>query len=296
MIYRVLVLSLVVAASAGCSVKFIYNNLDRVARMGVSDYLDMNPEQRAYFAEEFAKVHRWHRQTQLPVYAQLLESIPGLIADGAEMAELEGLEAEMRGWAEDAIEQGLPMTAHILRSLTDEQLADLPARLERSNKEIAEPELNRELDEMQALWAEEVEDAFKRFAGRLTAEQQAYLAALSVSYIPERELWAEYRRRWQADFLKLLHQRRELADFDARFFALARSRESYYGTELTAIFAHNEGLYRQIAVWFFNHLTDDQRRRLSERLEDIATDFRELAAQPVDDDLACADCGASRGG
>lgn len=279
---------LLLAVSGGCSVKFIYNNLDRVARMGVGEYLDMTPQQREYFAVEFARVHRWHRQTQLPVYAELLESIPPLLADGAQREELRNLELQMRGWAEAAIEQALPMTLQILRTMTDAQLADLPDRLERSNREIAAPELDRELDAVQAQWAEEVEDAFKRFAGRLTMAQRAYLAAQSVSYIPERELWAEYRRRWQAELLRLLHQRRELSDFDAQFLALARDRESYYGEELAAIFAHNEELYRQVGLWLLNHLTPEQSRRLAERLEDLATDFRELADQAEDDDLAWA--------
>lgn len=285
MIWRLTLLLLALGMGSGCSVKFAYNNLDRFARWGVSDYLQMNAEQRRYFDSEFAKLHEWHRRTQLPAYADFLESVPHTLADGTDSAELLLMEQTVLGWAEVMMERGLPMTAHILRSMTDEQVAQLPDRLQESNDEIADPEGHGDLARAQAQWAEEVADGFKRFAGRVTQAQQAYLSARSVDYIPEREMWSEYRVRWQADLLALLRRRDQEADFDQRFFALARNRERYYGAELAGVFAHNEDLSREIAQWLLNHLTQEQRRRLNERLLDLATDFRELAGSaPVCDD------------
>ena len=280
MVRRIACLLLVLALGSGCSVKFAYNNLDRFARWGVSDYLQMTPEQREYFNAEFAKLHRWHRQTQLPVYADFFESIPPAIADGADAAELLEMERTVQGWADLMLEQGLPMTAHILRSMTDQQVAELPERLAASNEEIAAPERHGDLSRAQAQWVDEVADTFKRFAGRLTPEQREYVVARSVGYIPERELWAEYRQRWQADLLTLLARRADAAAFDERFYAMARNRERYYGTELAGVFAHNEDLSRDVARWLLNHLSADQRRRFDERLTELAADFRDLAAQP----------------
>jgi len=283
-------LLLILSLGSGCSVKFAYNNLDRFVRWGVSDYVQLTPEQREYFDAEFARLHQWHRQTQLPVYAEFLESVPRTLADGTDAAELLAMEHTVQGWAEVMLEKGLPMTAHILRSMTDEQVADLPARLEASNADIADPERHGDLQRSQEQWADEVADTFKRFAGRMTSAQRDYLAARAVGYIPELQMWAEYRVRWQADLLALLHRRHEDAEFDERFFALARNREHYYGTELAAVFAHNENLSREVARWLLNHLSPEQQRRMEDRLLEWAEDLRELSDQPSLRDSACVDC------
>ena len=279
MVLRLALLCLILSTGAGCSVQFGYNNLDRFARWGVSDYIALTAEQRRYFDEEFGRLHRWHRRTQLPIYADFLEAMPETFADGATAEELWAMEQTVRRWVEVAMEEGLPMAATLLCMLSDEQVADLPRRLEASNKEISDPERSGDLERAQAFWAEEISDAFRRFAGRMTGAQIAYLKARSVEYIPERQMWAEYRRRWQADLLKLLMVRHDIEKFDQAFFDMARNRERYFGTELTAIFAHNEALNREVGAWLIEHLTDDQRRRAAERVQELADDFRALYAR-----------------
>ena len=58
---------------------------------------------------------------------------------------------------------------------------------------------------------------------------------------------------------------------------MARHRERYYGEELSAVFAHNEALNRDVARWLLNHLTPAQRVRLEERMLELAEDLRDLA-------------------
>ncbi len=274
---RLLLLVLMLILGSGCSVKFAYNNLDRFVRWGVSDYVDLTPEQRRLFDAEFAKLHDWHRRTQLPLYVDFLQGFPGTIADGTDSAELEAMEQQVRAWADAVVEKGLPLTADILRSLSDDQMAVLPERLEASNVEIADPEPPGDLESARAFWADELTDTFRRFAGRMTPAQRDYVALRSVEYIPERQLWADYRRRWQADLLALLAERDQRSRFDERFFTMARHRERYYGEELSAVFAHNEALSRDVARWLLNHLTVSQRLRLEERMLELAEDLRDLA-------------------
>jgi hypothetical protein len=261
---------------SGCSVQFAYNNLDRLVRWGVNDYVNMNEAQRALFKEEFAQLHYWHRSEHLPLYADFFEALPTTLSDGVDMQELLALENTMMGWAKEIVEAGVPLAVGVMQTMTDEQVARLPARLEESNREIEKTELGRSVEESQTRWREEVEDIFTRFAGRLTPAQQAYLEAQSVGYIPERVLWAEYRRRWQRDLMKLLEARSEPA-FGERFAELADNREAYFGTELTAIFDNNENLGRETVAWLLNHMAERQTVRMYTRFVELAGDFRELA-------------------
>jgi hypothetical protein len=279
---RVWHIAVVVAAlllGSGCSVKFAYNNLDRFARWGTSDYLNMNDEQRRYFDTEFAKLHYWHRTNHLTRYSDLLESLPAILTDGIDAKEMTAVEHTMMGWADEVEERGTPMVIGLMRSMTDEQVAELPKKLEASNKQIAKPEVGKSLDAAQAGWGDEVADIFAQFAGRLSARQRNYLASQSVRYLPERALWADYRRRWQADLMRLLEQRHDAVWFNDRFLQLSANRESYYGAELAHIFDNNEALGREVGGWLVNNMTEGQRTRLFERLLGFAETFRELAAE-----------------
>lgn len=276
MFVRLLALALVLLLGSGCSVQFAYNNLDRLVRWGVNDYVNLNEAQRAMFNEEFARLHYWHRTEHLPRYADFLEALPTTLSDGVDIQELLALENTMMGWAEEVVEQGVPLAVAIMQSMTDEQVARLPVRLEESNREIEESELGKSVEAAQDRWRKEVEDIFTRFAGRLTPAQQAHLVAQSVRYIPERVLWAEYRRRWQRELMRLLEKRTE-PSFAAEFAQLAASREAYYGTELTAIFDNNENLGRETAAWLLNHMVERQTVRMYTRFVELAGDFRELS-------------------
>lgn len=277
---RLWIVVVVVVLGSGCSVKYVYNNADRFARWGVSDYLNMNEGQRRYFDAEFAKLHDWHRANHLASYSELLEALPATLADGIDVQEMTDLENTMLAWGEEMEVRGTPMVIGLARSMTDEQVARLAKHLEASNEEIAEPERGESLESSQEYWRDEIEDAFARFVGRLNHDQQRYLTSESVRYIPERTLWADYRSRWQADLLALLTARAE-QEFAEQFTRLAKDREAYYGAELTHIFAHNESLSKEVAGWLLNNMTERQRERLFERLHDLAVDFRELAAEAV---------------
>jgi hypothetical protein len=123
-----------------------------------------------------------------------------------------------------------------------------------------------------------------RFTGRLSREQRDYLAAQSVRYVPQFGLWADYRRRWQADLLRIIHEKREDPEvFAAAFSELTARREDYYGEELQAVFDANEKLAKEITVWLLNNLTDKQRERFYTRVDDLATTFRELAEEAPDE-------------
>ncbi len=266
---------------SGCGVKLAYNNLDKLTRWAMSDYVDLTPEQRAYFDAEVARLLYWHRTEQLPQYAALLERISVEFTDGADLEELEAVFEEIFAWYYEIEARGVPMGVELMLSLSDEQLARLPPRLEKDNRELEEDEAGLTPAETHARWLDEFAGGFGRFSGRLNAEQIAYLESQSVDYIPQYALWADYRRRWQGAVLDLLREGREDPDaFTASFLELLEQRESvYYGEELLAIFDHNEALYARVTVWLLNHLTEEQRERFSTRTLELAITFRELTAE-----------------
>ncbi|MDZ7669720.1 MAG: DUF6279 family lipoprotein [Gammaproteobacteria bacterium] len=275
---RCLVAGLLVAVS-GCSVQLAYNNLDRLARWSVGDYIDMTSDQRAYFDAAVEEVWVWHRGEHLPQYADFLDSVAVRFVDGTSEREMQQVVDQVVAWAEEVQARALPATTEMLASLSDAQVRELAVTLEERNREIAEPELGASPAEIRQLWVEEFSERFSRFSGKLTAVQQAYLRSQAERYQPERVLWAEYRRRWQADLLALLRFRQDRAGLERGLAELARHRELYYGPRLTAIDDNNVKLLRESSVWLVNSLTDRQQQRFRDRLGELAEDFRALAAR-----------------
>lgn len=278
MIARLMPALLMLACTAGCSVQMAYNNLDRLARWSVSDYVDMNDRQRDYFDAAVADIWHWHRQDHLPRYADFLEAVGPALVDGTDEAEMQAVVDRVFDWAQEIQDRSVPVAATFLASLDDGQIAELADSLEARNVEIAEPEAGASLAESQALWREEFEDRFTQFSGRLTGVQRAYLEQRARDYRPERVLWADYRRRWQGDLLTLLAFREDVDGLTRGLADLAGQRELYYGAELADVFEANVDLNRETSVWLVNSLTERQQTRFVERLNELAADFRELAA------------------
>lgn len=275
---KTLILIGLLLISSACSVKFAYNNVDRLVRWQVSDYLDLNDTQRELLQTEVNNLMVWHRREHLPDYAIFIEGLARQWSDGVSEAQIEALFEQMMAWGEDMQDQGMPAVIKMMRSLTDEQVAALPAKLEKSNEELAEDELDVALPGVQAAWAEDFADALERFTGRLVKAQRDYLSRRAAAYQPERLLWADYRRRWQADWVALLKRRGE-PEFEAEFRRLDAARESYYGEEYTRVSEENIALSREVAAYLLSNLTEKQSVRFNDSLLDLAQDFAELAEQ-----------------
>lgn len=282
---RILLALSILCVLSGCSIKMAYNNMDRLVRWGVSDYVDLNREQKAVLDREIKRIRYWHRVNHLSQYADFTQALAVRWSDQVTVADLQMTFDQITSWVEELQEQTAPLVIDMMISLTDEQVADLPKRLEASNVELAEPEQDVELAEAQALWAEEVTDRMRRFTGRLSDEQKNYVKRRASGYRPERVLWADYRRRFQKDLLALLQERRDRERFAEGYRALVASREAYYGAELTEIFEHNEALNMDVSAHLLSNLSEKQSARFIDELTELGDIFAELATQ-VDDDRA----------
>ena len=269
---------LLTLANAGCGVGFFYNNLDRLIRWELDSVLTMTPDQETFFEAEFAALWRWHRVEELPRYADDLDRWAGRFGGAATEADLEELFVTLEGWWLRVEARGTPFVAEFLHSLDDEQVASLAEALEEANVDWEKDEKNKPIDAVRKGWRKDFEAILKRFTGPLTDEQRSLLADAAERYQPERQLWADYRRRWQGELFALLAQRREVDDFDERFAHLVKSQKTYYGERFADVEAANEALVRTVLVAVLNQAPPLQRERLRDNLTERAQQLRKLAA------------------
>ncbi len=276
---RVLVLALVLLFLSfinACSIKPIYNNLDRLIVWQVGDYLDLDRDQKASLRADLSVLLKWHRESHLILYADWLAELPNQYSDGVSGQMIEHLFDQMLVWGEEIENRAMPLMTDVLVSLNEGQIDHLELEFRGTNEEWVDVERGETLEDYQRGWAEEIEDAIERFTGRLNAEQLDYLKRKSVMYQPERALWGEYRERWQRDFFVLLRSNKS-ADFASRFETLMKSREDYYGAEFSKVFESNLDLNREVAAYLLSNLTEKQTNKFNKTIYDLSKSFRELA-------------------
>ena len=121
----------------GCTVSATYNNLDRLARWQIADYVDFDDRQDAYFRAELDRLLYWHRVSELPVYADRLDQLVREINQEFTAPTLAAMIEDVTTWAERIEAEAMTMTIELMLSLTDAQVAELPANLEKANDEFA---------------------------------------------------------------------------------------------------------------------------------------------------------------
>ncbi|MGI9326915.1 MAG: DUF6279 family lipoprotein [Pseudomonadales bacterium] len=288
--------------SGGCSIKLAYNNADRLIRWNVDDYVDLTRPQKRFLTAELERLLYWHRTTQLPQYASALERLNNDIANavGGPDAVLvddfnEFIETALL-WGEVVEAKAHRTASQILLSMTAEQIRALPALLEKDNRKLLKDEEGKTLLENQARWEKEVRKGLQRFMGRLNKEQKSFLHGQAQQYEPERVLWVDYRRRWQAEMLRLLQQRMngeiDSESYVVAFEAHSDAREEYYG-EFGGVWERNQTLGVATAAGLLVRMQSAQQARFFESVEDIAEDLFELVEEAEPEPptpLAASEC------
>ncbi len=270
------IMAVCIGVASGCGVQTFYNNADRFARWQANDYFAMESAQRAYFDAQFDVLWHWHRTTQLPRYRDALRAWQRDLADGMSWSEWQGIVAEGERWERALIEQGAPFAAQLLLSLDDDQRERFERELEHSNARWMKDEVNRSTEQIERAWMGTVEDVFKRFNGRLSSQQRRLLKSAAARYSPERELWVDYRRRWQRALLTGLATAESPRAFTQGFLQLALNTPDYYSAAFAEVHAANERLAGLLLIDLIAAQSVEQRNRLTSTLGELADDFDAL--------------------
>lgn len=135
-IIRLLAMVLLAVGLQGCSaVKIAYNQAIELSFWQLDGYFDFNEMQKPKVREELAKVHQWHRQTQLPTYIEAIQRwqawLPGDMTDAQACAVVD----EVRGKLQVVSERAVPATGGVVATLAPEQLNALQKKFSKRNAE-----------------------------------------------------------------------------------------------------------------------------------------------------------------
>lgn len=284
---RLLVLFLAVTL-AGCNAgaRFAYNHLDRLALWKLGDYVTLDKSQKAAFRREFATIWVWHRQTQLPLYAQDLRALAAALETGTPSAStIEQALKSANAHGERLGQQFLPAAERLLPLMSDEQVRRW--REERRDK-IERDEAERRDESLEARrkrYIKEQREGSSDWIGKLNPKQQALIDAAWQAEVPllrDADVRRNERLASLARYAALLDTRQQAG--------LAARIEAFDDGDSTAKARREAESAREQKLFVDLMLATDapQRDKLRRRLLELAEDCEVLASEPASNPAAAS--------
>lgn len=278
-LFKVLItLSVTLSLLAGCSqAGLAYRNLDVIIPWSLSDYLDMNTEQKGWLDERLKQHLSWHCNTQLPGYLTWLDRLEEMVkTDQVTYAGLEARTEEAKHAIGQISRQITPSAIELLSRLDDKQVEEMEAAFAKDQRKRENRYLDQPLERQIAERADRMEKRLSPWLGKLTAAQKERVQSWSASLGEQNRAWIDNRVHWQSLFLKAVQQR-ESSDFPQRITALLQDRETFWTTQYRQAYDRTEKAAIALVVDVFAQSTPEQRTRLLGRIADMRKDFTDLS-------------------
>ena len=271
---------LVLALLAGCSAnRFLYNRADTFVRWAVDDYVDLTSEQQQRFDDNLDVLLDWHRRAELPQYRDFIFLSIAALDDGVTIDEAivisEAIEQAVNRLQAEFIELLLLTGA----DLSEQQILDFLAELDRQQQEFAEERLVRDEETYAADAAKSLEGLAKRLLGRLDEAQQSLIASRSKELTRIDRLWYDDRTVWGATLRTILETR--APDWQSDVRALSEARSSARTPAYVAGIDHNGDVILELLVDIINGRTERQDRKMRRFLNGLIADIDALTIGDV---------------
>ncbi len=279
-------LSLLLAVLTGCTnskliIGPLYNRLDDQMRSEFHKLGSFNEQQIASFEQLVGTFHVWHRQSELPQYAQLLRTVESSIAESGKTDP-----DEIRRWIATAesfsrsIRECHPVnfSFNLMNSLTDDQVDYIERRFTSERRKNSTKHFKRTPEERVTRRVSKIVKWARRLGLEFTSKQKALLKKTFTEQISMRRQYYRLALQWNLQLFRLAREQ-EAPDYNdkmtSHFAALWTLLEKAHPDQWQA----NRELWRKFGYEFVASLTPDQRlktsvwmRKMARTLEDISTD------------------------
>lgn len=272
---------LIITTLAACSgTRLVYERLDWYAKWRAKEYLSFTPQQSTLFKQRFDHLWRWHRQQELPRYAQDFREIAEALNKKAGVTDVERYTQRFRGHWERALARTVVDFCPLTKSLDQEQVREILKAIEKDNREYAQEYAEPPANERRKIQEKRAEKWIKRWAGSITPTQKKIVQRWAGERRDTASRWVDYRKGWRLELERALNQRVAAVrcePLEPLFVSPMQMRDE----TLTRDMVHNEALWRRFSVKIISSLTNTQRLHAQKELRNLARQFDELAITPV---------------
>jgi len=274
--YLAVVITLSLALGACSRVGLAYRNLDVIIPWTLSDYLDMNGEQKGWFHERLKEHLSWHCTTQLPGYLDWLDRLEGMVeTNQVTDAALQARTQEAKAAIAQTAREITPSAIELLKGLDDKQVAEMNDAFAKDQRKRQEEYLKPSLDQQIKERAQRMEKRLDDWLGPLSETQRQRVIAWSTALGDQNTQWIANRVHWQKQFSAAVAQRQS-PEFPQRIETLLVNRESLWTPAYREAYAKTEAQARGLFVDLMAESTPMQRQRLLKKIEGVRKDFNDL--------------------
>ncbi|NBA97942.1 hypothetical protein GUY40_23875 [Pseudomonas sp. R5(2019)] len=253
-----------------------YRNLDRLIPWSLSDYLDMNGEQKSWLNERLKTHLSWHCQTQLPGYLAWLDRVRNMVTkDQITDQQIQARSAEAKQAIARVVQTITPSAVELLRGLDDQQVEEMRQAFADDVRKRQEKHVKIPLDKQISNRVARMERRLTPWLGELNPAQRQRIEAWSRSLGEQHRQWIVNRVHWQTQFTKAVEQRQS-PEFPHRIEVLLRDRESLWTPEYRLAYNRTEAAVRSMLVDVMQLSSPAQRQHLEQKLADVRQDVSEL--------------------
>ena len=256
----------------GCATRVIYYWLDSAIVWQLDDYFSLNRSQKQLLDSEVEGLMAWHRQHELPIYARDLDALAKAVASPMSPAQVEYHLDKVQASLTRTLENAIPRTVRLARTLTDAQVAHFMADRTKRQQERQHDFATESKEEMLKGFRDKMNERLRFWIGRVKPAQEPLIAQWAEWQYEMMGPWLEFQGAWSLELDRLMKQRQS-PDF---------------GKELTRLLQQGDGLMdgrftgytdqsRQRTIDWLSALSQSmdlsQRAHLYTLLKDYAEDF-----------------------
>jgi len=273
----VLIVLGVLVGLAACGTQFVYNRLDWMLHYYLASQVSLDKAQSQQLRSNLKGLVNWHRQNELPRYADFLERIASASDKPLSSEQLEAGRAEIGKHVEHLIQKASPEVTRWLLALREPQLDEFFASFTeddaKARKKACDSDPAQRRKEFITGFTNGVED----WTGRLRRSQRALIAEHLAHHVDQSCAALEMNARSWAAFRKLVDENRGAADFSARVANFLMHPEQRWDADYQRDFDANNQRYYTLLAELDQTLTGEQRAHAVDRLRDYARELRQLA-------------------
>lgn len=269
----------------GCSVvRIAYNQAPDAAYWWLDGYFDFNEPQTLRLRADLAQAHDWHRQTQLPAYADLLKDLQRRAPDNLSPAQACEVFTQVRQRLVMISDRLEPTVVALAPQFTPAQLAHLEQQLEKRNREWRKEWLEGTPQERAQRRFKSVVERAEMFYGTLEDAQRSVVrASIAASRFDAATTYRDTLRRQQDALQTLRALTRNGTPAEIHVKAEMRALfERSLNPPVPAMREYIEAITRdgcEATARLHNSTTPQQRANAVARLKSYEDDLRVLAAQ-----------------
>jgi Family of unknown function (DUF6279) len=273
---------------AGCgTMKLAYNQAPELLYLYIDRYFDFNSAQSTQVKAELNKLQAWHRQTQLPVYAETLQKLQPQIKTDFSAKQACDVLADVRSKLQVITRQVEPAGALVAVTFGEAQFRQMEKKFARDNAKFREEYITATPQKVRAKRLKDAIERAERLYGSIGDKQIAMLGQIIDRSRFDPALALQERERRQQETLRAL---KSLNAAGAADESAQQKNRQLVRDLLAQTFESPDARYRSYAgtiaqegcdgfADFHNVTTAEQRSRALETLQNYERDFRQLASQ-----------------